>query len=37
MVRLGVFCGKYMTGTRGEFPQSWFKRAKLATASATAR
>jgi hypothetical protein len=28
-VRLGVFCGKYMTDTRGEFPHSRFERAKL--------
>jgi hypothetical protein len=31
MLRLGVFCGKYMTDTRDEFPQSWFTQAKLAT------
>ena len=30
MLRLGVFCGKYMTDTRGEFPESWFAGAKLA-------
>ena len=30
MLRLGVFCGKYMTDTRKEFPASWFAGAKLA-------
>lgn len=30
MLRLGVFCGRYMTDTRAEFPQSWFAHAKLA-------
>ena len=29
MLELGVFCGKYMTDTRDEFPRSWFIRAKL--------
>jgi hypothetical protein len=29
MLELGVFCGKYMTDTRDEFPASWFTRAKL--------
>jgi hypothetical protein len=31
MLRLGVFCGKYMTDTRKEFPASWFAGAKLAS------
>jgi hypothetical protein len=31
MLQLGVFCGKYMTDTRDEFPSSWFADAKLAT------
>ena len=30
MLRIGVFCGKYMTDTRKEFPASWFAGAKLA-------
>ena len=29
MLRLGVFCGKYMTDTRDEFPAHWFTHAKV--------
>jgi hypothetical protein len=30
MLRLGVFCGRYMTDCRKEFPARWFKAARLA-------
>ena len=33
MLRLGIFCGKYMTDGRKEFPKSWFTRAKLVRAA----
>jgi hypothetical protein len=32
LLRLGVFCGKYMTDTRDEFPADWFAGARLAPA-----
>jgi hypothetical protein len=30
MLKLGIFCGKYMTDCTAEFPASWFTDAKLA-------
>ncbi|MEO8257990.1 MAG: hypothetical protein ABI868_11645 [Acidobacteriota bacterium] len=37
MLELGVFGGKYMTDCRGEFPASWFARARLCVEKHDAR
>ena len=29
MLKMGVFCGKYMTDCRDEFPAEWYEHAKL--------
>jgi hypothetical protein len=37
MLRLGVFGGKYLNDCRGEFPASWFARARLSPGRRDAR
>jgi hypothetical protein len=37
MLRLGVFGGKYLTDCRAEFPDDWFRSAKVPTIGFGAR
>src|ERR1700722_16159794 len=37
MLELGVFCGKYLTDCRDEYPASWYASAKLRPPAAAQR
>ena len=36
MLELGVFCGKYLTDCRDEYPASWFAHGKLSSSGVPA-